>query len=88
VLTCVNTADGEVVWQERVGGTYTSSPITAGGKIYFFSEEGDAVVVAASRDYKVLAKNKLGDGFMASPAVTGDSLILRSKSHLYRVQAK
>lgn len=87
VLTCVDTANGDVIWQERVGGTYTASPITAGGKIYFCSEEGDVAVVAASRDYKVLGKNKLGDGFMASPAVTGDALILRSKSHLYRIEA-
>ena len=38
------------------------------------------------REFKLLAENTLGDGYMASPAVVGNSLILRSRSHLYRVE--
>jgi len=86
VLSCVDARTGDVMWQERVGGTFTASPLAAGDRIYFFSEEGDVPVIAATREFKLLAKNKISAGFMASAAVTGDALILRSKTHLYRVE--
>ena len=86
VLTCVDATTGETVWQNRVGGVFTASPIAAAGHVYFFSEDGSATVIAAEREFKVLATNKLDDGFMASPAVTGNAIILRTKSHLYRVE--
>lgn len=88
VLSCVEARTGELVWQERVGGVFTASPIANDERIYFVSEEGDVQVVAASREYKLLATNHLPDGFMASPAASGDSLILRTKSHVYRIEEK
>ncbi len=86
VATCWEPATGESLWNERVGGNYSAAPIAADGKIYFSSEEGKVTVVAASREFKKLAENQLGDGFMSSPAVTDHALILRSRSHLYRIQ--
>jgi len=44
--------------------------------------------VEASREFKVLSVNKLEDGFMASPAISGSSLFLRSTTHLYRIDSK
>ncbi len=73
------------VWQKRLGGPFSASPLCADGRIYFFGEEGEVPVVAATDEYKLLANNKLGDGFMASPAVYANSLILRSRTHLYRI---
>ncbi len=55
-------------------------------RIYFFSEDGKTTVIEAGRAFKVLAENQLGDGFMASPAVDGNALILRSRTHLYRIE--
>jgi outer membrane protein assembly factor BamB len=86
VATCWNAATGEVHWNERIGGNHSASPILADGRIYFPSEEGKTYVVAATREFKKLAENALGDGFMASPAVTGNALILRSRTHLYRIE--
>jgi hypothetical protein len=43
-------------------------------------------LIAASREFKKLAENQLADGFMASPAVSGKALILRTKTHLYRIE--
>ena len=73
------------VWRRRVGdgGSHWASPVHAGGKIYFCSDEGDVAVIAATREFQVLAENHLADGIMASPAITGDALVLRSRSHLY-----
>jgi outer membrane protein assembly factor BamB len=85
VISCVDAKSGEGVWQKRLGGPFSASPLYAGGRIYFFGEEGDVPVIAATDEYKLLANNKLGDGFMASPAVYADSLILRSRTHLYRI---
>ena len=85
IASCLEAKTGEQVWNERIGGTYSAAPLNAQGRIYFFAENGQCVVVEASREFKVLAKNELGDGFMASPAVIGNSLILRSKTHLYRI---
>ena len=86
VVTCWEPVTGKVVWSERIGGHYSASPLAAGDRIYLFSEEGKTTVLAAGREYKKLAENQLGDGFMASPAVAGNALFLRSRSHLYRLE--
>lgn len=85
--TCWEAKTGEEKWIARVGGNYSSSPIYADGKIYFCSEEGKTTVIEANpKEYKVIAENTIGDGFMASPAVSGDTLYLRSRSHLYCIK--
>ena len=58
----------------------------APGRLYFFSEEGKTTVIADKPVFEKLAENTLGDGFMASPAVAGKALILRSKSAIYRIE--
>lgn len=86
IASAVDARTGEVVWTARAGGTYSASPLAAGGRIYLFSEDGKTTVIAAAREYKVLAENQLDEGFMASPAVAGDALILRTRTHLYRIE--
>ena len=85
VASCVDAETGKAHWTERLGGNYAASPILAGGRIYFFNEDGDIPVIEAGKKFKLLARNKLADGFMASPAISGSSLILRTKSNLYRI---
>ncbi len=86
VATCWDAATGNVEWNERIGGNYSASPVIAGGRIYFCSEEGKVVVVAAGAKFEKLAENQMDDGFMASPAVAGKALYLRTKSHVYRIE--
>jgi outer membrane protein assembly factor BamB len=86
VAACLDAATGQEHWRERIGGNYSASPLHAAGRLYFFSEEGKTTVVAATREFKKLAENQLGDGFMASPAVSGRALYLRSRTHLYRIE--
>lgn len=85
VMSCVEATTGEEIWRERVQGNYSASPIFANGRIYVCSEEGKVAVLAAERQFKLLAENSLPDGFMASPAVSGNSLFLRTRTHLYRI---
>ena len=86
ILTAIEAKTGQELWSERIGGNYSASPLFANGNAYFFSEEGKTTVIAGGREFKKLAENKLDGGFMASPAVTDKALILRTKTHLYRIE--
>jgi len=87
IASCLDARTGEQQWQERLGGDYAASLLGAGDRVYFFGQDGKATVVKAARSFEVLATNKLPVGFMASPAVAGRALILRTKTHLYRIEA-
>lgn len=86
IASCWDARTGTTVWNERVGGNYSASPLAAEGRIYCFNEEGKVTVLAAGRQFKKLAENQMDEGFMASPAVTGKALVLRTRTHLYRVE--
>ena len=85
-VSCVDASNGNVVWTERFGRTYEGSPIYADGHLYFFDLEGTASVLKPGRTCTILATNKLDSGMMASPAVSGKALIIRTKTHLYRIE--
>jgi len=87
VLTCLDCESGKTVWREVIGGNYLASPIHDGGRLYLCSGSGKTTVIRAGRTFEKLAENHLASGFMASPAVAEDSLILRTKTHLYRIGA-
>jgi len=87
VVRCVEAATGDEVWQERIGGEYYASLLYADGNIYAFNQDGKATVLKPGRKFEIIAANSLAAGFMASPAVDGKALILRTKTHLYRIEA-
>ena len=58
------------------------------GRFYFFSEKNPTTVIAPGREFHLLAENQLEERLMATPAVTGDAFLLRSKTHLYRLEEK
>ena len=87
VASCMAAKTGKVLWSERLGaGEFAASPILCLDRIHCFSLNGSTVAFAATPKFKVLARGKFADGFMASPAVTGNALILRTKSAVYRVE--
>ena len=87
-VTCLNAKTGDVHYVESLRGNFCASPLHAAGKIYFFSREGDCTVIKAGTKFEVLAKNSLDGTFMASPAVIGDAMFLRTDKALYRIEAK
>ena len=87
-VTCVEAKTGRVVWQERIGGKYSASPIYADGRIYVFSERGRTTVLEPGGKCKVLATAELDGRMMASPAVAGRALFLRTETHLYRIEKR
>lgn len=88
VVTCLDAKTGQEIWSERLPGkgNHSTSPIYAEGRLYFANENGESFVLEAGREFKVLATNKLEAGCMASFAVAGKALFVRTKNALYRIE--
>jgi outer membrane protein assembly factor BamB len=86
IASCLEAATGREVWQKRLGGNYYASPLLADGHLYFFDDEGVSHVLEAGREPKTLARNQLSAGCMASPAIAGKALFVRTKTHLYLIE--
>jgi outer membrane protein assembly factor BamB len=85
IASCIDARTGAVIWQQRLGGTYSASPVFADGRIYFLAEQGVTTVIAPGRDFRRLATNQLDGGLLASMAISSGSFFLRTDSHLYRI---
>lgn len=83
IATCMKAASGEIVWQERVGGNFSASPIAANGRIYFVGDNGDTTLIEAGPTFKILAKNSLNEKLQASPALAENQLFIRTEKHLF-----
>jgi outer membrane protein assembly factor BamB len=88
IALCLEADTGKVVWRERLKSQHSASPVYANGRIYFFSERNLTTVIAPGREFRVLSENQLDEKVMATPAVTGNAFILRSKTQLYRLEDK
>ncbi|UCD58812.1 MAG: carboxylesterase family protein [Candidatus Hydrogenedentota bacterium] len=86
-VSCLEAKTGRELWRERprTGGDHWASPLYADDKIYFSGKKGVVSVIAATRDFQLLAENLFDASFIASPAVAGNAIILRSLTHLYCV---
>jgi outer membrane protein assembly factor BamB len=85
ILSCVAAATGAIVWQHRVPGNYSASPVLADGMIYLQSEEGVTTVIRPGPSFQAVAVNRLDGPLLASMAVAGRSLYIRSGEFLYRI---
>lgn len=88
ILTCVDAKRGKRLWYERLDGAYSASLLHAGRHLYLFDREGRGHVLEPGAEYREVAVNELAGGCMASPAVVGDALVVRTKTHLYRIEEK
>jgi len=85
IASCVDAKTGTEFWRARINGNFSASPIYADGRIYFLSEEGLTVVIAPGKKFQALATNQLDGETLASMAVSGGSIFVRSRTHLYRL---
>ena len=83
VLTAIDAATGAKLWQERVDGVFSASPIAGGGHVYFVSENGDTVVVKAGRSPQIVGRNALGERAVASPAASNGRIFIRTDNYLF-----
>jgi outer membrane protein assembly factor BamB len=87
VVQSLDSTTGKPIWSKRLGTAYSASPIFAGGHLYFFSEKGQVHVLRPGGDEpQIVSEIQMDEGFMASPAVVGNALILRTSGHLYRIE--
>jgi outer membrane protein assembly factor BamB len=88
VLSAFEAKTGKLLYRERLGegrSGFSASPVSAGERVYFTSEEGDVFVLRAGPKFEVLAVNSLGEVTMATPAVSEGVLYFRTRSHLVAV---
>lgn len=86
-FSCLDAQSGELLWQKRLGGALNPSPLYADGKFYILSEQGTTVVLKAAADLKgepeIIATNELEEHALASIAVAGKRLLIRTDRHLW-----
>ena len=85
IVTVVDAETGRRVWQDRVGGIYSASPLAGDGKVYLFSETGETVVLQAGRELNILQRNDLGERVVSSPAVSDGRIFIRTDEALIAV---
>lgn len=85
IASCLKADSGEIVWQERVGGNFSASPVAAEGRLYLLGDSGETTVLAAGPEFTVLARNPLGEKAQASIAVSGGRLYIRTEQSLFAV---
>jgi len=88
ILTVFDARTGQLVYKVRVGGggqTFSASPIAAGNRVLLLTEEGLTFVLAEGAEYREIARNDLAEMSLASPAIAGDALYIRTESRLYKI---
>ena len=78
IAACWKVDTGEEVWKERLGGTFTSSPVLVGENIFVTNESGTTHIFKASpKGFELVGENKLGDEAMATPVFCGNRIYTR-----------
>jgi outer membrane protein assembly factor BamB len=88
ILSCVDAKTGAVLWQQRLSGSYSASPLYAGGRIFLSSEQGITTVLVPGKEFRRVAANTLEGAMLSSIAVAQGAFFIRTDTHLYRVQSR
>jgi outer membrane protein assembly factor BamB len=88
LLSCYEARTGTLVYRKRLGGRFYASSIAGDGRVYISNDAGRTHVIRAGRRFEVLARNELKEEILASPAVAGNDLLLRTRKHLYCIAGK
>ena len=88
VLDAYEMETGAEIYRRRldpVGSGYSASPVAADGRIYFSNEDGEMLVVAAGREFRLIAANSMGETLMATPALSDGVMYVRSASAVFAI---
>ena len=90
IMSCYDARGGERHFQERLsrertGFGFTTSPVSDGKKIVYVSEDGYGFVMAADKEFKRIAKNKIGSACLATPAISEGKLFIRTREQIFCV---
>ena len=85
IASCLDARTGAVHWQQRLGNSFSASPVLADGRLYFLDEDGRTTVIKPGTTFELMATNALDGGTLASMAVAARSFFIRTATHLYRI---
>jgi outer membrane protein assembly factor BamB len=88
ILNVLDAQSGKPIYRARVGGggfTFSASPVAFGSRVLFLAEDGVAFVLDSGDAYKEIARNDLGEMSLASPAIAGNALYIRTQTKLYKI---
>ena len=90
VLSSYRAANGELVYQQRLGngGYFSPSPVAANGNLYIANDDGEVFVVRAGEKFELVKQNNMEEMCFATPAISGDMMIVRTQKHLYGIAAR
>jgi outer membrane protein assembly factor BamB len=87
VATCFRAADGELLWQGRLGDSkregFSASPVAVDGKVFFTNDEGTTFVLRAGDRFELIHRNELEEPTLASPALVDGRWYIRTRKHLW-----
>ena len=90
IFDCYDFKTGKEIYRQRLphhGSGFSASPVASDGRIYLPGEDGDIFVVKAGPEFEMLKKNEMGEPLMATPAISGGSLLVRTEHHLWAIGA-
>ena len=85
-LSCLDAITGKIIWQDRIRGHFSASPVCANGLIFATSEKGIVTVFKAGKKFEIIGQNDMEEKTYATPAIVDDALIIRTESMLYRIE--
>jgi len=86
IARCLEADSGKVLWENRLGGSFKSSPVRQADRIYACDESGKTFVFKTGPKFELIAENPLGEGAFASPVVLERQILLRTYRHLYCIE--
>jgi len=86
MVTCIDATTAEIVWKHELNGNFNSSPIYAGGNIYFISVKGGCTVIKPGNTFELLAENVIDETVKAVPVFVNNKLLLRTEKNLYLIK--
>ena len=85
ILGTYDVKTGATLYRQRTNATHSASPIASDGKVYMAAEGGEVIVLKAGRTFEQLARNDMGETVMATPAIAGNTMFIRTAGHVYAV---
>ena len=86
ILKAADVLTGSTLWAMRLAGPFSSTPIAAGNRLFFFNEDGKAQIVDVSgAEGELVGEGDLGETILATPAISGKDLFVRSDGHLWKI---
>ncbi|MFL2865988.1 MAG: PQQ-binding-like beta-propeller repeat protein [Pirellulaceae bacterium] len=83
ILHCLEATSGNIVWRQRLSGTYSASPVYADGRVYILSSEGVTLVLSPGAKYDEIARNDISETCYASMAVSQGNFYIRTARSLF-----